>query len=177
MSQIVLYIAASLDGYIAGEDDDISWLKPFEDVDYGYDTFIGSIGLVILGRRTYDVTTEAGWGWPYPVPGYVLTSQPPGDHPQGADITFTDRPLPELVAEARQRIADDKDVWVVGGAGVVRDFLAAGLIDQIRLFVIPVMLGHGVRLFQPVDRPTTVSLQRVNQLPEGMVELAYAVLR
>ncbi|HEV3397731.1 MAG TPA: dihydrofolate reductase family protein, partial [Actinomycetes bacterium] len=59
----------------------------------------------------------------------------------------------------------------------VRDFLAAGLIDQIRLFVIPVMLGHGVRLFQPVDRPTTVSLQRVNQLPEGMVELAYAVLR
>ncbi|HEV3497006.1 MAG TPA: dihydrofolate reductase family protein [Actinomycetes bacterium] len=177
MSQIVLYIAASLDGYIAGEDDDISWLKPFEGVDYGYDEFLDSIGAVIVGRRTYDLTTGAGWGWPYPVPGYVLTSRPPADHPQGADITFTDRPLPELVAEARQRIADDKDVWVVGGAGVVRDFLAAGLIDQIRLFVIPVMLGHGVRLFQPVDRPTTVSLQRVNQLPEGMVELAYAVLR
>ena len=66
---------------------------------------------------------------------------------------------------------------MVGGAGVVREFLAAGLIDQIRLFVIPVMLGHGIRLFQPVDRPVTVSLQRVNQLPQGMVELVYAIQR
>ena len=177
MGQVVLYIAASLDGYIAGDDDDLSWLKPFEGVDYGYDGFIDSIGAVILGRRTYDVTTGAGWGWPYPVPGYVLTGRAPEDRPQEADITFTAHPLPELVAEAKQRIPDDKDLWVVGGAGVVREFLAAGLIDQLRLFVIPVMLGHGVRLFQPVDRPTTVSLQRVNQFPEGMVELVYAVQR
>jgi dihydrofolate reductase len=60
---------------------------------------------------------------------------------------------------------------------VVREFLAAGLVDQLRIWVIPVMLGNGIRLFQPVDRPTTVSLERVNQLPEGMVELAYAVQR
>lgn len=176
MHQVVVYIAASLDGYIAGEDDDISWLKPFEGLDYGYDTFIDSIGAVIVGRRTYDQTQEAGWGWPYPVPGYVLTSRPAAEQPQGADLTFTDRPLPELVAEAK-RIAGDKDVWVVGGAGVVRDFLAAGLVDQLRIWVIPVMLGNGIRLFQPVDRPTTVSLERVNQRPEGMVELAYAVQR
>lgn len=176
MHQVVVYIAASLDGYIAGEDDDISWLKPYEGLDYGYDTFIDSIGAVIVGRRTYDLTQEAGWGWPYPVPGYVLTSRPAAEHPQGADITFTDRPLPELVAEAK-RIAGDKDLWVVGGAGVVRDFLAAGLVDQLRIWVIPVMLGNGIRLFQPVDRPTTVSLQRVNQHPAGMVELAYAVQR
>jgi dihydrofolate reductase len=177
MSQVVLYIATSLDGYIAGDDDDISWLKPFEGVDYGYDAFIGSIGAVILGRRTYDLTTGAGWGWPYPVPGYVLTSRPAADPPQGPDITFTDRSLPELVAEARQRIPGDKDIWVVGGAGVVRDFLAVDLIDRLRIFVIPVMLGSGIRLFQPVDRPTTVSLQRVTQLPQGMVELAYTVQR
>lgn len=177
MSQVVLYIANSLDGYIAGEDDDVSWLKPFEGVDYGYDAFIDSIGAVIMGRRTYDVSIAAGWGWAYPVPGYVLTSLPPADRPQGADITFTDRPLPDLVAEAGRRIPDGKDIWVVGGAGVVRDFLAAGLIDQLRLFVIPVMLGKGIRLFQPVDRPATVSLQRVNQLPQGMVELAYTVER
>lgn len=177
MSEVVLYIATSLDGYIAGEDDDITWLKPFEGIDYGYDTFIDSIGAVILGRRTYDLSIAAGWGWPYPVPGYVLTSRPPADHPQGAEITFTDRPLPELVADARQRIVGDKDIWVVGGADVVRGFLAAGLVDQFRIFVIPVMLGSGIRLFQPVDRPTTISLQRVNQLPEGMVELAYTVQR
>jgi dihydrofolate reductase len=175
--RVVLYIAASVDGYIAGPDDDISWLKPFEDVDYGYDAFIGSVGAVVLGRRTYDLAIGAGWGWPYPVPGYVLTSRPPADRPERADITFTDRDLTGLVAEARQRIADDKDLWVVGGAAVVRDFLAAGLIDQVRLFVIPVMLGQGTRLFEPVDRPTTVSLQRTNQLPAGMVELVYAVQR
>jgi|Tabmets5t2r1_1033131.scaffolds.fasta_scaffold10121_1 dihydrofolate reductase len=133
-------------------------------------------GLAGLGRRTYDVTAAAGWGWPYPVPGYVLTGQPPAEHPQGADITFTDRPLSGVVTEARERIADDRDVWVVGGAGVVRDFLAAGLVDQLRLFV-PVMLGHGIRLFQPVDRRSTLTLQRVKELPEGMVELAYAVQR
>jgi dihydrofolate reductase len=175
--RVVLYIAASVDGYIAGPDDDISWLKPFEDVDYGYDAFIGSVGAVVLGRRTYDLALEAGWGWPYPVPGYVLTSQPPGERPQGADITFTDRPLPELVAEAAERIPDDKDLWVVGGAAVVREFLAAGLIDQLRLFVIPVLLGHGTRLFEPVGRPTGVGLQRTTELPEGMVELVYAVRR
>ena len=172
MGQVVLYIAASLDGYIAGEDDDISRLKPFEGVDYGYDAFIDAVGAVIVGRRTHDLTTGAGWGWPYPVPGYVLTGRPPADQPEGADITFTDRPLAELVTEAK-RVAGGKDVWVVGGAGVVRDFLAVGLVDQIRLFVIPVMLGSGIRLFQPVDRATTVGLERVNQLPEGMVELAY----
>ncbi len=177
MRRVVLYIAASVDGYIAGPDDDISWLQPFEDVDYGYDAFIASVGAVVLGRRTYDVAVESGWGWPYPVPGYVLTGRPPADPPEGAEITFTDRPLPELVAEAAARLPDDKDLWVVGGAAVVRDFLAAGLIDQLRLFVIPVLLGQGTRLFEPLGRPTTVTLERTTPLPKGMVELVYAVQR
>jgi dihydrofolate reductase len=175
--RVVLYIAASVDGYIAGPDDDISWLQPFEDVDYGYDAFIESVGAVVLGRRTYDVAVESGWGWPYPVPGYVLTGRPPADPPEGAEITFTDRPLPELVAEAAARLPDDQDIWVVGGAAVVRDFLAAGLVDQLRLFVIPVLLGQGTRLFEPVGRPTTVTLERTTPLPKGMVELVYAVQR
>jgi dihydrofolate reductase len=177
MRRVVLYLAASVDGYIAGPDDDLSWLKPFEDVDYGYDAFIGSVGAVVLGRRTYDVAVEAGWGWPYPVPGYVLTSHPPADRPEGADLTFTDRPLPGLVANAARRIPDDKDLWVVGGAAVVRGFLAAGLIDQVRLFVIPVLLGQGTRLFEPVGRSTAVGLQRASRLPKGMVELVYDVRR
>ncbi len=158
MRRVVLYIAASVDGYIAGPDDDISWLQPFEDVDYGYDAFIESVGAVVLGRRTYDVAVESGWGWPYPVPGYVLTGRPPADPPEGAEITFTDRPLPELVAEAAARIPDDKDLWVVGGAAMVRGFLAAGLIDQVGCSSSRCCSGRGPGCSsRSADRPRSAS--------------------
>lgn len=146
MSQLVVYIATSLDGLIAGEGDDLSWLPaPVEGGDdLGFSAFLDKVGALLMGRRTFDVVAGFAGPWPY------------GDRPC---LVATHRPLPAvsapvravsgdihgLVAEARAA-AGGLDVYIDGGA-LIRQALAADLVDGMTLTTVPVVLGAGVPLF------------------------------
>lgn len=170
MPQIRLYIAQSLDGYIARADGAIDWLRPFDDVDYGYSTFIRDIGTVVIGRKSYEVARSFG-DWPYKtMRSLVITSSPLDDAPPnvtrvGADIARLTTAL---------RAAGAKDTWIMGGAMTINAFLAAGAVDRIDLFTIPVLLGDGIRLFDGARPETPLKFLSSQVYDKGLARLSYA---
>ncbi len=112
---------------------------------------IASIGAVIAGRRTYD-TSVAWWGadgptGPARLPVFVVSHGAPGETPDGGVYTFVAGGIERALEEARAA-AGDKDVTVMGGAQTGQQYLAAGLVDELSLHVVPVLLGDGTRMFE-----------------------------
>lgn len=172
MSKTILYIAVSLDGFVAGKNDDISWLFRYNDVDYGFDEFFSGIGAIIQGRRTYDVEKQHGWEYAHNVPLFILSHHVPERKPQREDVVFTADDIAEVLKRAKQLTS--KDVWIEGGADVAQQFLGSGLIDEIVLSIVPVILGDGIRLFAKTHERIELSLRQVRQFDKGLVQLIYA---
>lgn len=169
MSKTILYIATSVDGLIAGQHDDISWLFRYNDVDYRYNEFFSGIGAIIQGRRSYDVEIQHGHS--YPVPTFVLSHHLPERKPQREDIVFTAEDIEDVLKEAKRLTR--KNIWIEGGANVAQQFLRRGLIDEIVLSVVPVILGDGIRLFGKTDAPIELSLRETRTFDKGLVQLLY----
>jgi dihydrofolate reductase len=164
--KVVLFIACSLDGYIAGKDDGISWL--FDDADYGYREFLASVDTVVMGRRTYDLALRMG---PFPYADkecYVFSRSLMGgdDH-----VEFVDQPVAEFIEMLRGR--DGKDIWLVGGSELIFDFMKAGLVDEFVISVHPRILGDGILLFKPGTPSVALSLVRSESFPSGLVQIRY----
>src|SRR5919106_1506256 len=102
MTKTILYIATSLDGFVARKNDDISWLFPYNDVDYGYDEFFSHIGAIIQGRRTYDIEVQHGWEKAHPVPTFVLSHDIPEKTPKRSDVVFTHEDIAEVLKKAKK---------------------------------------------------------------------------
>jgi dihydrofolate reductase len=171
MSRTVLYIAQSLDGFVSGINDDISWLFRYNDVNYGYNEFFTRVGAIIQGRRTYDIEMQHGWENEYPVPTFVLSHHSPQQRPKRTDIVFTAEDIADVLKKAKK--ITHKDVWIEGGANVAQQFINRGLIDEIILSIVPVILGDGIRLFGKTYGPIELSLREVKQYDKGLVQLIY----
>ena len=171
--RVVLYIAASLDGFIADHESGVDWLERFTepaDGDYGYTKFYRSVGALVMGRTTYDQVRGFG-DWPYPgKPTVVFTHDPPEDKQQ-PDVSFTADDPAEVVASLRERT--EGDLWLVGGGGLIASFREKGLIDEIILTVIPVLLGEGVPLFPGAQPEAPLHLIDVQRFESGIVQLHY----
>lgn len=171
MSSAVLYIAISLDGFVAGPADDISWLYRYNDVDYGFNEFFSSIGAIIQGRRAYEVEMKNGWETPTPVPTFVLSHHLPERSPQRSNVVFTAEDVSEVLKKAKQMTS--KDIWIEGGANVAQQFLDRDLVDEIVLSIVPVILGDGIRLFGTTQKMLEYTLREVKQFDKGLVQLTY----
>lgn len=154
MSQVRVYIATSLDGYIAGEGDDLGWLPtealPDPGRAVGFEAFMADVGAMVMGRRTYDVITGLGLPWAYgETPVLVATHRPiTGGPPTARPVAGSiDAILDEALAEAGER-----DVYVDGGR-LVQQALAAGRVDELIITMVPVLLGRGIRLFSELASP------------------------
>ncbi len=175
MNKVILYIASSLDGYIAGQDDDISWLDKYNDVANGYGEFFSTIGAVIVGRRTFEIERKLGGGKTHRVPIFVLSHNPPGQKPDRSDIVFTDGDIEEVLEKAKR--LTKKNIWIMGGGIVAQQFLERGLIDEIRLTVVPIILGRGIRLFDRQSKEIALSVTEVKQYEKGLIELSYEITK
>jgi dihydrofolate reductase len=169
MRPIVAYLASSVDGYIAGPDDDMGWLPELDGDVTGYQDFFRDVGAVVMGRRTYEWIDDLG-EWPYgDVPAYVLsTSLPEGraDH-----VTITPGPVTDLAMTLRD---GEGTAWLVGGGGLFAAFAAADLIDVWIVTVIPVMLGAGVPMLPAHGEAyQRLELVETRTLPAGCVQLHY----
>ena len=158
--EIVYYVAASLDGYIATPDGGIEWLQPFEGTgeDYGYGEFYASVEGVLLGRKTYEKCLEFP-EWPYPGKPYWVLSKASGSTPVG------------VVAEMKQRGL--KRAWLVGGGKLAAAFRAEGLITEHIVSIIPVLLGRGIPLFDGPAPAETLHLAGTKNFENGVVQLHY----
>jgi len=172
MGKVVLYIAASLDGYIAAKDGSVSWLEPFETSgdDYGYRTFLSRLGAIIMGGNTYRQVLEFG-AWPYSgITSYVVTRRPLASQPDDSIQPFSGE-IGKLVQQIKGET--EKDIWLVGGANLITQFVNQSLVDEYMLFIMPVFLGDGIPLFQNLESPARLRLVEARTYPSGAVQLHY----
>ena len=161
----------SLDGYIADGDGDVHWLEAFEKDDYGYDEFINSVGSILMGRVTYEQILSFG-EWPYKeVPTLVWSGGNVKELPEGA-ITWS-KNIGKTASWLKEQ-AGDRDVWILGGAQTIEAWTYAGMIDRMDIFVIPVLLGGGIRLFAGEDSEAQMlNLEQAQPYANGVVKLSY----
>ncbi len=174
MARVRAFLAVSLDGFLAGPDDDLDWLDGHDGADDTFSPFFAQIGALLMGRRTFDVVHGMGGPWPYgETPVLVATHRALPDPPPGADVRAVEGAIEDLLAVAvAAASARGRDVYVDGGT-LVRSVLAAGRLDELTVTVVPVVLGAGVRLFGPADAPVALELERVHDLGAGLAQLTY----
>jgi len=174
--RVQVYCGCSLDGFIAGEGDDLSWLPdPPDGDDGGFGAFMAGIGAILMGRRTYDIL--AGFDaelWPYgEVPMLVATHRPLD--PIRPTIRAVEGSIESLV-QAAGEVAGERGVYLDGGI-LVREALDAGLVDEITVTVVPAILGRGVPLFTGAATRRTLERTAVRPIDGGMTQLVYRVRR
>ena len=175
MKQVILYIACSLDGFIARPDGSIDFLKKYEgkNEDYGYHEFMKKVDCVIMGSKTYEQCLEfEGWPENKKLKTIVLTKRNLRKV-LGANISFYSGLLDELMKEVKRE--SKKNVWLVGGAEVVQSFLKEGLIDEMIISIIPVHLGEGISLFGNAGEEVELELIKNKVYKDGIVQLQYEV--
>jgi dihydrofolate reductase len=170
MRKIVLFIASSLDGYIARTSGDIDWL--FTDQDYGYSEFFASVDTVIMGRKTYEQVLTFG---EYPYKGmksYVFTKNPLFQADNNVELVTED--TKKFVDDLRQ--ADGKNIFFVGGAQLIFDFMNKNLVDELILSIHPIVLGEGIPLFVNQTNPHSLRLTKCQTYSSGLVQLSYDIV-
>ena len=167
--RISAFLALSLDGFIAGEGNDLAWLDPYNSdsqEETGYSALMDSTDLLLMGRNSYDIVRTFP-EWPYgDKPVVVLTHRPAEPRPH---VSFRQGALAQVLVELWQEGA--RHIYLDGGE-VVRQGLQAGLVDELILFWVPVTLGRGVSLFAGALPGRLVPVSST-VLPSGLVRVVY----
>jgi len=169
MRKVVLGLGISLDGYIARLDGSVDFL--FMPKDYSMADFFASIDTAIMGRKTYDVSKAMGGGGGFGgnMKSYVMSRTLPVGEREG--LIFT-REAPSVLIE-RIRKQKGKDIWLMGGGELARDFLKQDLVDELYLGIVPVLLGEGLPLFPSGFPQRNFELIENKTFSKGLIALKY----
>ena len=173
MRDVVLFIAMSLDGYIAASDGGVDWLvgqSPESDEPGSYPAFIAGVSDIVMGYTTYHQldTVLCPGDWPYPEQTtYVLTHRAPE---AAKGVVFTGEPVEALLT--RLKAQEGGEIWICGGASVVHQCMRQGLIDRYHINMIPTLLGDGIRLFGAQEQEIPLRLLSTEHY-NGIVDLVY----
>lgn len=173
MRKLSLFIATSLDGYIAKHNDDLSFLKLVEKEgeDYGYQEFTDTIDTLIIGRRTYDYVVKTIGSSHYDNGNrdvYIITRT---ERPSAGRTTFYTGSLIELVK--RLKSEKGKNIYCDGGAEVINELLKYDLIDEFIISIVPILLGNGTRLFKDGRPEQMLELVNTKTFETGLTQLHY----
>lgn len=169
--EVILYIAMSVDGFIAGENDDLTFLSAAEypGEDYGYEDFNKKVDTVIWGRKTYDKVLTFGMDFPHKDKKvYVLSGSRTGSD---ENVEYFSGDIQLLIDKLRAEAG--KHIYIDGGAGLVFELMKKSLIDRIILSVVPALVGSGVRLFKEGTGFSKLKLVKSLTFPSGVVQLHY----
>lgn len=169
--KVILYIAASLDGYIAKPNDDLEFLSIVEQEgqDYGYAEFIKTVDAVIVGRKTYDKVISMGFDFPYAdKDAYVITRTP---SPDLGSVKFYTGDLKSLVDKLKSE--KGKNIFCDGGAEIVNELLKNDLIDEFIISIIPILVGNGTKLFKDGRPEQKLELVSAKSFDKGLTQLHY----
>ena len=179
--KIIVYLATSADGFIARPDGSVEWLdRPRPMGNYGMGAFYQSIDTVLWGRKTCDMALDfqkkdvAGSAFDTRLKNYVFTHTPP-QSPAPAGVEFVSEPIKAFATRLRDE--KGKDIWMMGGAGIIASFLDEGEIDDFMIHVIPTFIGEGIPLIAPGRRSVPLKLISCTKFPDGVVKLHYTVRR
>jgi len=177
--KIIVYIATSADGFIGRSDGSVDWLdRPRPKGNYGMEAFYKSIDTILWGRKTCDMALDfqkkgvAGTAFDTRVKNYVFTRSVP-QSPAPAGVEFVNEPIKAFANRLREK--KGKDIWMMGGAGIIASFLDEGEIDEFMIHVIPKFIGEGIPLMAPGRRTVPLKLISCAKFTDGVVKLHYAV--
>lgn len=168
MTRVQYFVASTLDGFIATDDDSLDWLFPQpieEDGPMNYGAFMEGVGALVMGATTYqwiidhESAADPDFAWPYTQPCWVLTNRTGLPVRPGADVRFARGDVSDIHAEV-VTAAGERNVWLVGGGDLVGQYADAGLLDDVFVSVAPVTLGSG-RMLLP--RRLDLELRAVNR--------------
>lgn len=172
MKKIKLYIASSIDGYIARMDGDLDWLTKYPinpETNYGYDDFYESVDTVIMGGRTYRDILNMDVIWPYKdKTTYVITRTPMSAK---ENVHFIENNIIETILKLQEE--KGKDIWLVGGGEINSMLLEHKAIDEMIITIIPVMLGDGIPLFPKNQKESQWSLSENKSFENGIIQVTY----
>jgi len=177
--KLTIHMVSSVDGFIAKHDNSVSWFETSDTYERGVvgedpEQFLKTIDCFVMGYRTYEHALELSqaYGWAYgDVPTIVITHR--NLQPYKKNIGFYSGDLKKFVDERLK--PNYKNVWVVGGAMLVKDFIQLKLADEIRLSVLPIILGEGKLFFDQIGQEHVLHLNNVTAYKSGMVELSYVI--
>lgn len=171
--KVILFLAMSLDGYIADKNGKIDWLTGYDchkDGDEIYQNFIKDVDTIVMGRKTYQqIVTELCPGqWVYRGRNsYIVTSQPGSS---SDDIHFTQEAPGRLIKRLRRE--KGKNIWICGGANIAQQLIKEDLIDRYHISVVPAILGQGVRLFDTAEKQLTLKFSKAREY-NGILDIIY----
>ncbi len=185
MAATVYYAAMSLDGYIAEPEEKLEWLMEFDGPGYAgtdagpvadaYPHFMEGIGALVMGAKTYEFILNENASWAYDdMPSWVYTSRDLPRMDEATGLQFASGDVSELHDEMLEA-AGGKDLWLVGGGDLASQYYDAGLLDHVRLTVVPIILGAGHPLFARPVAP--MKLLGMTPFDSGMIELDYEIVR
>jgi dihydrofolate reductase len=177
--KIIVSIASSADGFIARPDGSVDWLdRPRPKDNYDMGAFYQSIDTILWGRKTCDMALRfqekgvAGSAFDRNMKNYVFThTLPSSSAPAG--VEFVNQPIKAFAAGLRAK--PGKDIWIMGGAGIVASFLDEEEIDEFIIDVVPVFIGEGIPLIAPRHRTVPLKLIASKAFSDGVVKLHYSV--
>lgn len=171
--KVVLFIAATLDGYIATQDHELDWLFKVEgENDNRTKEFMDTVDTVIMGRTTYDWLMAQEIEFPYKDKEcYVFTKSPKTDTEY---VTFTNEDVAQFTEKLKSK--SGKNIWLVGGGELLFAFLEGKLVDEMIVTIAPVLLGSGIPLFRQNSFRTGLRLSNVTRLNQ-FVALRYEVIK
>ncbi|KEQ22417.1 dihydrofolate reductase family protein [Paenibacillus tyrfis] len=168
---LVLYIATSLDGYIARENGEIDWLDDAEgEGDNGYSEFYETIDTVLMGNKTYEHTFELADQFPYPDKKCYVFSR--SERQPNQHVTFVTGDVPVFIEKLKEQ--DGSKIWIVGGAEILDVLLKSNLVDEFIITMMPTILGKGIPLFKKDNPELKLSLAGTKRYGQ-MVQLHYTV--
>jgi dihydrofolate reductase len=172
----IAFYAQSLDGYIAGKDGNLGWLNEIpnpEHIDTGFYALMEEIDAIVMGRNTFDVVCGFGGTWPYSKPVFVLSKSL-------TEIPKDYQPYARLLNGSPKEILEELHskgffkLYIDGGR-TVHDFLKAGLMDELRISYIPIILGEGIPMFQPLPKSIRLELLKSEVYLGQLVQNHYRV--
>lgn len=168
---IILYIATSLDGFIATKTHDLQWLTETQgEGDVGYDDMYQSVDTILMGKTTYDYVMKHTATFPYTDKKcYVFSRQQQGSTKY---VTFVNEEIIDFTTKLQKQVG--KNIWLVGGAEIIDDFIKANKIDTYIITVTPHILGEGIPLFKKQNPRLHLQLQATAQYGQ-FVQMHYQV--
>jgi dihydrofolate reductase len=171
MRLVKYFVASSLDSYISRRDGNVDWL--FMDQDYGMKDFFSSVDVAVMGRKTYAKALElTPGGVQFPgMKSYVFSHLLPKGKKEDVEVASED---PETWLKS-MRANSGKDIWLVGGGEMVREFLQKRLVNEIGVSIHPRLLGDGIPLYAQPYPETELELIRSKTYPSGLLQVFYRV--
>ena len=178
-SKITIHMVSSLDGFIEAPDGDVSWMSNPDHFDGGkvlkesdIEEYLKKIDCYVMGSKTYEQALQLGW--PYgEKPVYVFTSRSlSSDNPKVKFLSGNLKQEIQVLIET-----GFKNIWMVGGAKLTREFLLQGIAEEIVISVMPVILGGGIPFFDNIGKEINLQLTELEVYRDGMVEITYQILK